>query len=589
MIFGKRINKYYLKYAALYIIGVIVLVTVDYAQLEIPKIYRMVLLAINSGYIDQDGTVPFTLDILLKEICMPMLIITAVMFIGRFLWRVCFFGAGIKTEENLRREMFDHVRMLPQEFYSKSKVGNLMSLFTNDLSVIEEAMGWGVMMFFDAAFLGGMSVINMIGVQPVLTVFCAIPLVFLLIAGIILNKYLEKKWSVREAAFSNISDFAQESFSGLSVIKAFVKEAKELMAFKKLNKDYENANVDYTKLSVAMRVMVTLFVESVVCVILGVGGYLVFSGDIKAEYLFEFIGYFYTVIWPVMAISELVDMHSRGKASLKRISDLLDEKPNVVDREGAKDAGVLKGDITFNDLSFTYPAGRRQILKNVSFSIKAGENVGIIGKIGAGKSTITDLITRTYNVEDGKILLDGMDINSLTIRSVRDNIAYVPQDNFLFSDTIKNNIAFSTDNATDEQVRTAARLACVADDIESFPEGYETILGERGVTVSGGQKQRISIARALVKNAPILMLDDSVSAVDTETEKIILDNLKRTRAGKTTVVIAHRISTVENLDRILFLDDGRVLAFDTHEKLLTSCPEYAKLVELQKLEDKGVE
>ena len=586
MVFGKRINKYYLKYLPLFAIGAIMLLIIDYTQLLIPEIYRKLLLAINTGFIDLEKTTKFSMQVLLDQICFPMLIIIAIMLTGRFLWRVCFFGAGVKTSENLRREMFDHARKLPQQFYSKSKVGNLMSLFTNDISVIDEAVGWGVMMFFDALFLGGFSIVKMIRVQPILTLFCGIPLVFLMTAGIILNRYLEKKWEYREQTFSDISDFAQESFSGLSVIKAFVKEAKELMAFKKLNVTHEKANVDFTKLAVAMRIIVTLFVESVVCVILGVGGYLVYEKQITAEYLIEFIGYFYSVIWPVMAISELVDVHSRGKASLKRITALLDEEPTVVDKAGAVPAGRLSGKITFNNLTFSYPKGRRVILKNLSFTINAGENVGIIGKIGSGKSTIMDLITRTYNVEDNTILLDDKCVNTLTIDSVRDNIAYVPQDNFLFSDTIANNIAFAEDNVPIERVQEAARLACVAGDIEAFKDGYQTILGERGVTVSGGQKQRISIARALIKDAPILMLDDSVSAVDTETEKVILGNLKKTRKGKTTVVIAHRISTVEQLDKIMFLDYGNLLAFGSHKELLDTCPEYAKLVELQKLEDK---
>ena len=585
MVFGKRLNKYYLKYLPLFLIGIVVLLVIDYAQLMIPKIYRMLLLAINTGYIDLEKTTRFSMEILLKNICTPMLAIVAVMVVGRFLWRVCFFGAGIRISENLRREMFDHARTLPQQFYSKSKVGNLMSLFTNDISVIEESTGWGIMMFFDALFLGGMSMINMIKVQPILTLFCGIPLVLLLIAATILNKYLEMKWDLREQSFSDISDFAQESFSGLAVIKAFVKETKELLAFRKLNKNYENANVDFTKLSVAMHVVVELFVESVVCVILGVGGYLVYEKRITAEYLVEFIGYFYTIIWPILAVSELIDMHSRGKASLKRVSSLLDEEPTVVDKAGAVPVKDVAGEIEFKNLTFAYSAEGRTILDNLSFKINAGENVGIIGKIGAGKSTVMDLITRTYNVEDGTLFIDGKDVNSLTITSVRDSIAYVPQDNFLFSDTIANNIAFAEDGVSRERIAEAARLACVADDIEGFPDGYDTVLGERGVTVSGGQKQRISIARALIKDAPVLMLDDSVSAVDTETERVILDNLKRTRKGKTTVVIAHRISTVENLDRILFLERGKKIAYGSHEELLSSCEEYRKLVELQKLED----
>ena len=427
----------------------------------------------------------------------------------------------------------------------------------------------------------------MFSVQPVLTLFCLIPMGLLAVIGAIINKYMMLRWEKKEEAFSKISDFAQESFSGLTVIKAFVKQANELWEFKKLNKNNEKANVDFTKLSVLLKVTVTLFVESVIGVIIGVGGYLVYTKAFSAEALIEFIGYFATIVWPVMAISELVDMTARGRASLKRVSALIEEKPTVVDRSNAIDTEILKGKIEFKNLTFRYGENSRIILDNISFTIEAGQSIGIVGKIGAGKTTLVDLLTRTYNVEDGTLFLDDKDVNGLTIKSVRDNIAYVPQDNFLFSDTIKNNIAFAADGVTDEQIREVARLACVDEDIQAFENGYDTMLGERGVTVSGGQKQRISIARALVKNAPIMVLDDSVSAVDTETEKTLLDNIFTYRKGKTTVLIAHRISTVENLDKILFLSSGRVEAFGTHDELLATCPEYARLVELQKLESKG--
>ena len=588
MVFGKRLNKYYLKYAWLFLIGVVTLIVIDYAQLQIPKIYRMLLTGINTGFIDEAQSVPFDMGVVLNGICLPMMIIILAMFVGRFLWRVCFFGASARTEKNLRAEMFDHARRLTQEFYSRNKVGGLMSLFTNDLSTIEECFGWGVMMFFDALFLGVMALYNMFVVHPFLALLCLIPLVLLLIVGSVLNRYLTEKWEIREQAFSNISDFAQESFTGLAVVKAFVKEAKELWAFGKLNRANEDANVSFTRLAVTLRVSLTLFVESVIGVIIGAGGYFVMNGSISAEEIVEFIGYFTAVIWPIMAVAEMIDMHSRGKASLKRITEFLEAKVNVVDREGAVDAGKLSGDIEFKNLTFSYEEGGREVLKDVSFEIKAGENIGIIGKIGSGKTTLMDLITRTYNVKDGTLFLDGKDVNDLTIESVRRNIAYVPQDNFLFSDTIAENIAFATDNYTDKDVRRAAKMACVIDDINDFPQKFYTVLGERGVTVSGGQKQRISIARALMKNAPILMLDDSVSAVDTETEKTILHNLKETRKGKTTVIIAHRISTVENLDRIMFLKEGRIEAYGPHSELVKTCPEYAHLVELQKLEDKEV-
>ncbi len=585
MIFGKHVNKYYMRYFALLLFGLLSLITVDYFQLEIPKIYKALLLGINTGYIDEAGTAEFNLDTLLDKICAPIFIVMIAMIIGRFLWRVCFFGASVRTEKNLRKEMFEHACKLSQNYYQVNRVGNLMALFTNDLETVEECFGWGLMMFLDAILLGGLSLYNMLKVQPLLTLFCLIPMVFLLFIGVILNKYMMKKWDYRQQVYSEISDFSQESFSGIAVIKAFVKEAKELWNFNKLNDKNETANVDFVKMAMLLRVSVTLFVESVICVILGVGGYLVYNGDILAESLLEFIGYFTAIVWPIMAISELVDMHSRGKTSLNRISELLDAKVDVKDEYGAEDIGEVAGRIEFKNLTFRYPAGNRDVLKNVSFTVEAGERVGLVGRIGAGKTTVADLILRVYNVERGCLFIDGKDVNDVTIESLRRNVAYVPQDNFLFSDTIEENISFASEVDT-EKVMAAAENACVARDIEEFTDGYKTVLGERGVTVSGGQKQRISMARAFMKNAAILIMDDSVSAVDTETEKTILDNLERNRKNKTTILIAHRISTVENMDKIIFLKHGEVADVGTHKELLARCPDYANIVALQKLEEK---
>jgi ATP-binding cassette subfamily B protein len=396
---------------------------------------------------------------------------------------------------------------------------------------------------------------------------------------------MKRKWAKRQEAFSALSDFAQENFSGIAVIKAFVKEVRELEAFRKLNKNNENANIEFTKSSTLLHIYVTLFVESVICIILGYGGYLVYKGQFNAAQLIEFISYFSSVIWPIMAVSQLIDMSSRGKASLKRVGELLDAKVDVKDRDDVVDVDFIRGDIEFKSLTFRYPDADYDSLVDVSFKINAGENVGIIGKTGAGKTTLVDLILRTYNVPDGTLFIDGHDVNSIPIKTVRKYSAYVPQDNFLFSDTIENNIAFATDGGTLEDVKRAAQLSDVHSNISEFSEQYATVLGERGVTVSGGQKQRISIARALMKDANILILDDSVSAVDTETERVIISNLRKNRQGKTTILIAHRISTVEKMDKIVFIDDGRVIATGSHEDLIATCSEYAKMVELQKLEE----
>ena len=555
MLFGKHINKYYLKHLPMLLLGLVALIVVDYFQLLIPELYSMVINGVNDGYVLIDGVqMEFNMDLLLDKICLPLIFVIIFMVIGRFLWRVCFFG-------------------------------NLMSLFTNDLETIHECLGMGILSFFDALVLGVWSLIKMFQMNKILTLLSLIPMTLMLVIGTIVRKYMAKKWRTRQEAFSALSDYSQESYSGIAVIKAFVKEAKELLAFRWLNKKNESANVDHTKASTLLNVFVTLFVESVICVILGYGGYLVHQKVFNAGQFIEFIGYFNLIVWPIMAISQLIEMQSRGKASLERIGKLLDTEIEIKDSERVKDLSEIKGEIEFKSLTFRYEGSKYDALKNASFKINQGENVGIVGKTGSGKTTIVDLILRTYNVENGTIFIDGIDINEIPIKQLRKNCAYVPQDNFLFSDTIENNIAFASDSEDAFTVEESARLADIHSNIEEFSHKYKTVLGERGVTVSGGQKQRISIARAIMKNAPILILDDSVSAVDTKTEKIILQNLKNVRQNKTTILIAHRISTIEKMDKIIFVEDGEISSVGTHMELYNTNEAYRNMVELQRLEE----
>ena len=588
MIFGKYINRYYLKNAPVLLLGLLALLTVDYIQLLIPQFYRLVINGVNLGQVVVNGqTLPFTKEVLLQHICLPMIWIVVLMVIGRFLWRICFFGSAVRVAANLRERMFDHSRQLSQQYYQVNKVGNLMSLYTNDIDTIQECFGDGILMFFDALVLGLMALYKMWRMDYKLTLLALIPALIMFGIGTVMGTAMTKRWEERQQAFSDLSDFAQENFSGIAVIKAFVKELKELMAFRKLNKQNEEINVIYTKIATLLEVLVTLFVESVICVILGYGGYLVYQGRFNAGQLVEYIGYFEAIVWPIMAISMLIEKTSRGKASLNRITELLDAPIDVADRPGVQELQNSQGSVEFRHLTFRYPDGEYDVLQDISFTIHPGESVGIVGKTGAGKTALVDLLLRTYNVPDGTLFVDGKDVNTLSIHSVRAACAYVPQDNFLFSDTIAHNIGFGVDDASPEMIDHAASLADVRDNIVDFKDGYETVLGERGVTVSGGQKQRISIARALLKDAPILILDDSVSAVDTRTEKIILDNLKSSRANKTTLLIAHRISTVERLDKIIFLDDGKIEAVGPHDELYTSCPKYRRMVDLQRLEDEA--
>ena len=588
MIFGKYINRYYLKNAPVLLLGLLALLMVDYIQLLIPQFYRLVINGVNLGQVVVNGQpLPFTKEVLLQHICLPMIWIVVLMVIGRFLWRICFFGSAVRVAANLRERMFDHSRQLSQQYYQVNKVGNLMSLYTNDIDTIQECFGDGILMFFDALVLGLMALYKMWRMDYKLTLLDLLPALLMFGIGTVMGPAMTKRWEERQQAFSDLSDFAQENFSGIAVIKAFVKELKELMAFRKLNKQNEEINVIYTKIATLLEVLVTLFVESVICVILGYGGYLVYQGRFNAGQLVEYIGYFEAIVWPIMAISMLIEKTSRGKASLNRITELLDAPIDVADRPGVQELQNPQGSVEFRHLTFRYPDGEYDVLQDISFTIHPGESVGIVGKTGAGKTALVDLLLRTYNVPDGTLFVDGKDVNTLSIHSVRAACAYVPQDNFLFSDTIAHNIGFGVDDASPEMIDHAASLADVRDNIVDFKDGYETVLGERGVTVSGGQKQRISIARALLKDAPILILDDSVSAVDTRTEKIILDNLKSSRANKTTLLIAHRISTVERLDKIIFLDDGKIEAVGPHDELYTSCPKYRRMVDLQRLEDEA--
>ena len=588
MIFGKYINRYYLKNAPVLLLGLLALLMVDYIQLLIPQFYRLVINGVNLGQVVVNGQpLPFTKEVLLQHICLPMIWIVVLMVIGRFLWRICFFGSAVRVAANLRERMFDHSRQLSQQYYQVNKVGNLMSLYTNDIDTIQECFGDGILMFFDALVLGLMALYKMWRMDYRLTLLALIPALIMFGIGTVMGTAMTKRWEERQQAFSDLSDFAQENFSGIAVIKAFVKELKELMAFRKLNKQNEEINVIYTKIATLLEVLVTLFVESVICVILGYGGYLVYQGRFNAGQLVEYIGYFEAIVWPIMAISMLIEKTSRGKASLNRITELLNAPIDVADRPGVQELQNPQGSVEFRHLTFRYPDGEYDVLQDISFTIHPGESVGIVGKTGAGKTALVDLLLRTYNVPDGTLFVDGKDVNTLSIHSVRAACAYVPQDNFLFSDTIAHNIGFGVDDASPEMIDHAASLADVRDNIVDFKDGYETVLGERGVTVSGGQKQRISIARALLKDAPILILDDSVSAVDTRTEKIILDNLKSSRANKTTLLIAHRISTVERLDKIIFLDDGKIEAVGPHDELYTSCPKYRRMVDLQRLEDEA--
>lgn len=588
MLFGKYINKYYAKYCWLFLIGLVGLVAVDVFQLFIPEYLGKLVDMFDGGTIDTGA---------LKEIILGVMVVALVMFFGRIMWRLSIFNASQRIEADLRHNMFLKSERLSQRYYHENKVGTIMAWFTTDLETIEEFFGWGSVMLVDAMFLSVLALYKMFSLDWVLSCILLIPLALIIVWGMLVEKFMALKWEQRQTEFDKLYDFSQESFTGIRVIKAFVKETQQLHAFAKIAKRNKDANIELVKVSVIFDAIIEIIISAIMALILGLGGYFVYkyvtgspvsifghTVDMTAGRLITFVGYFDTLVWPMIALGQVVSMRSRSKASLKRITNFLDQEEEIRNPQNAVVLEDVKGEIKFDGFSFAYPNSDSNVLKNVNVEIKAGESVGIVGKIGSGKTTLVNTLLHLYNVERGKVFIDGHDIMDCDIDSLRNAIGYVPQDNFLFSDKVKNNIAFSCENLDMDKVYDAAKFADVHSNIEEFTEGYETVSGERGVTLSGGQKQRISIARAYIKDAPIMILDDSVSAVDVKTEETILANIQSQRKGKTTLVIASRVSTVSHLDKILVLDKGEVEAFDTPQRLEEISPTYKKMVYLQKLE-----
>ena len=593
MVFGKHVNKFYKKYFWYFFFGILFLIFVDVIQVFIPKLSGNIA----DNVIDKNlaGTI-FGIESnyanLIKDILLIFLIGIG-MFIGRYCWRILIFGESVKIQADLRKDMFEKCEELSQRYYKANKTGAILSYFSNDLETIEEAFGFGIVQLVDGIFLLIISLVGMFLIDWVLTLILLIPLIILCVFAVTIDRVMEAKWGKRQKAFEDLSDFAQENFTGIRVIKAFVKERKELKQFSKVAKSNQDTNIEFAKTSAILDVVFEILIYFVFGLILLGGSYLVYlhiksGGDpkvgISVGQLITFIGLADTIIWPVFALAGTINLIARAKASLKRISALLDEEIEIKDLDIITHVDY-QGKIEFKHFNFAYPDDPNNlILKDITLKINAGETVGIVGKIGSGKSTLVNMLFRLYNVNEGTLFIDDIDIMHLPIKEIRENIGYCPQDNFLFSDTIKNNIAFSNENIELSEVKEAAKFSSVDDNIEGFKDKYDTLIGEKGVSLSGGQKQRISISRAIIKDPKILILDDSVSAVDVKTEETILSNIKNIRKGKTTLIIASRVSTVQHLDKILVLRDGQVDAFGTHEECLVKSKIYARMVELQLLE-----
>ena len=584
-LYGKHINKYYIKYGIFLLIGILALIVVDWIQLYIPEyLGQIVEILDNNGDLNQIGF-----------IALKAFGVAVGMFLGRMLWRFSIFYAGMNTQADIRQEMFNKAEKLSRDYYHSNKIGTIMAWFTNDLDDIEECFGWGTVMLVDAIFLSVCVIIKMFNLDLLLSIFTMIPIVLIVVWGALVEGFMAKKWSQRQEAFDKLYDFSQENFTGIRVIKAFVKENQEIHTFAKIARKNHDVNIGFSKISVLFDVIIQIIIALIFALLLGGGGYFVycafngikplgFDTQLSASKLVTFTGYFDTLVWPMIALGQIVTMTARGKSALRRISAFLDAPEDIKNPENAIVLNDVKGKITFKNFTFEYKEAYKPTLKGISLEIQPGEKVGIVGKIGSGKSTLAQILLYFYNLNADQVFIDDNDLSKCDVQSIRDSIAYVPQDNFLFSDTIENNIEFSKASPNLEEAIEAAKFAAVDDNVQDFKEKYDTMTGERGVTLSGGQKQRISIARAYIKKSPIMILDDSVSAVDTKTEEYIMNNILELRKGLTTLVVASRVSTVHKLDKVIVMNAGEIEAFDTPANLLKISPTFKKMVALQKLE-----
>ena len=575
MLFSKHFRGYYIKYIIPYVIGIGVLLFIDYIQLNIPEYIGQIIDTLRG---DQNMIEMRNSLVLIGYLA---LIIT----FGRFLWRYTIFGASRNIQFDLMNKMFKHATDLPQSFYANEKVGGMMAYYTNDLEAIRMAYGPGILMLVDGVALGSFAVIKMLRLNSTMTLYAGIPLIVMFVFLSIVMRRFQKMFKIRQESFEDLSDFTQENYSGITVVKAFVRELKQSITFDYKSKDLYGKTIGFVKYQIAIQIIISVAINIIVLFIVVYGSFQVMREvpTLTAGQLTEYMAYFFTLLWPTMALARFFAIQSQAKASAERIAEYLDEEITVKDSKGVK-SQQLFGEIEAKHLTFTYPDGDTPVLNDVSFKIKKGEMVGILGRTGSGKSSLVDLFLRTYNVNEDQLFIAGYDMMKLPIKDVRELMGYVPQDNFLFSETIKDNIAFAYEDADLELVTQAAKLSDVHDNIIEFKHQYETMLGERGVTVSGGQKQRLSIARAIAKDPEILILDDSVSAVDTKTEEAIISNLFKIRKNKTTIVIAHRISTVKQMDKIILLDHGKLVGLGSHEELLKSSPLYQDMVRRQQLE-----
>ncbi len=555
-------------------LGLASLLLVDFLQLLIPLVIKKAV-----DLIAEDGVSAHSL---LQQAGLILLIALSIVFL-RYVWRLLIFGHSRRVEEDLRNRLYGHLQTLSQSFYQRMKTGDIMARAINDLNAVRMATGMGLVALVDGIVLGIAAVGFMISIDLRLTLISLIPAPIVIISSRILTRRMSAGFETVQATFSDLTERVREAFAGIRVIKAYHRESWQYERVKKQGEQYISVNMDLTKTLALFLPMMAVFTNLGLAVVIWLGGSLTISGDITIGDFVAFTAYLNLLTWPMMAMGWVANLLQRGSASMGRINRIFDETPEIKGPEIPRPISSIHGEIEFRGLSVRHPPQKNHALKDIHFRVAQGETIAVVGGVGSGKTTLLQLIPRLVEAESGTLLIDGHDIRDISLETLRKNIGFVPQEPFVFSDTIRNNILFGVDHVSQQDLAAVMQDTHLFEEIQALEKGLETVLGERGITLSGGQRQRLTIARALIIDPPVLILDDSLSMVDTRTEAHILNRIIKTRQNKTNLIVSHRVSTISRANRIAVLDDGRLMEQGSHDELLALKGTYARLYQRQQL------